>query len=414
MKVIFSLVICVLGLAETSVSQPAWTRLPGTFDYVSQLRFYDRDTGFLITKLQGFLKTTDGGATWNPVNLPVESGFYFKDFYLLHQNIWLVGTAKSNGKAVRILFSSNIGQTWSVIPFDSSHYPYEIAFASKDTGYLLYHLDPNECADSYPAFTSDGGQHWMSRDRRFCTSELKVGYASNISLSDMIQDPPDFARILSNDYGASFVFFGIPQAKNYSYCGEQVWLAGNSRSSDGGKTWQEGFGSLYKWSDTSGTAYSTNLSNDSLSISHDRGLSGKSQPFYPGILPYKIEVIDSSFAYAVTGDPFWKEFRLYKTVSGGEGDFEKSLVSSHTSDFDTRLILNSKSIALGFTIRDFSNVSIEVFDLLGRPVHPAAKRLYSSGEYTVPIHLEQSPPGSYYVRVALNNDEVRTMRLMKD
>jgi hypothetical protein len=404
-------------LCTISFGQSAWTRLPGTFSRLLQIRFFDRDTGFVLYgegAKTNFVKTTDGGLTWHSVLLPVDNGNSFQDFYLFHNNCWIVGVANSHDKPIRVIYSSDLGYQWSVLPFDSSRFPYEVAFSGKDSGYVLYRLDTNQegqFCETYPAFTSDGGKHWISRQRRFCTTSLKIGYSSNIFVSDLIQDPPDFAQVFSKDYGVKFT---TPTASvvgtDYCYCGNQIWIAGGPRSTDGGESWNTFFGMSQAWSDTNGTVYAMNSyqKKDSLLVSHDRGISGIMLPFYHNTYPNHIEVVDSLFAYAVSGNS------LYKTSSGGVGSFEESNVLETDKNSEFQIIAEGQNYVLKFALLQSTNLSITVFDVLGREFYSFATRAVEPFEHYIQLDLKNIPSGTYFVRVSLSTGEVRTLKLVKE
>src|SRR5207302_6153515 len=67
-----------------------------------------------------------------------------------------------------------------------------------------------------------------------------------------------------------------------------------------------------------------------------------------------------------------------------------------------------------FSLDSPAEANIQVFDVLGREVGlegPDYAHVFDPGEHTIPVDLGKALAGTYYVRVALSNNEVRTLKL---
>ncbi|MDP4198113.1 MAG: T9SS type A sorting domain-containing protein [Bacteroidota bacterium] len=74
---------------------------------------------------------------------------------------------------------------------------------------------------------------------------------------------------------------------------------------------------------------------------------------------------------------------------------------------------NETSISL--TINREAYLHIELFDLLGNRVQKAGfEGIFESGQRVVPLGMSSQPPGTYYLRISTANNEVRTIKLVKE
>jgi len=59
-------------------------------------------------------------------------------------------------------------------------------------------------------------------------------------------------------------------------------------------------------------------------------------------------------------------------------------------------------------------IHIEVFDLLGNQLPAGYSGVFEPGTRSVPLDLRTMPAGMYYLRISTANNEVRTMKLVKE
>ncbi len=75
----------------------------------------------------------------------------------------------------------------------------------------------------------------------------------------------------------------------------------------------------------------------------------------------------------------------------------------------------TKTTDLRFTLSELAYLTIQTFDVTGRPVFGNDMRqAYGSGDHTVPIDLTNLAAGTYYLRIALGMGEVKTVKLVKE
>jgi photosystem II stability/assembly factor-like uncharacterized protein len=140
-----------------------WDRFDGTgIQYASVVRFFDADNGYAWSYYGGaVLRTTDGGASWQPVTLPSQLSAYGGQFTAFSAG--QLGIRDSNGRFFR---SSDGGATWVERSSGTGNSP-------TPTG--LWFFDARDglatTADGGMLRTTDGGQTWT-----LTPSQTQVGW----------------------------------------------------------------------------------------------------------------------------------------------------------------------------------------------------------------------------------------------
>ena len=85
--VIKTLVLFVLIFASLKESNAQWvSQTSGTTQYLTGVYFADANTGYATGGQQTFLKTTDGGATWQSINVNLFSGEEYSALFFVNAN----------------------------------------------------------------------------------------------------------------------------------------------------------------------------------------------------------------------------------------------------------------------------------------------------------------------------------------
>lgn len=168
-------------LFSTNNGGRIWTRksLPN----VLSIYFIDAKNGWAVGKQATLLRTTDGGAEWQPVSgleklvgLPVESSSYsfgFRDlFFLNDRQGWLIGNFYGRARShIGGLFTTEDGgQTWRRIPFTlQTQYTsgrftpgllHSVRFSDANTGSVTGEMIDGEGRFFFVLHTRDGGKTW--------------------------------------------------------------------------------------------------------------------------------------------------------------------------------------------------------------------------------------------------------------
>jgi photosystem II stability/assembly factor-like uncharacterized protein len=118
-------------MLRTSDAGVTWTRHEmGTKDTLMRVRFFG-DSGWIVGGAYGrsiVFRTTDGGETWQPQQLPVTKAFLF-DIFFSGTHGWIAGEAGT------LLHSANSGQTWTQEKVPTTENLTSLFFLSSNQGW---------------------------------------------------------------------------------------------------------------------------------------------------------------------------------------------------------------------------------------------------------------------------------------
>jgi len=106
------------------------------------------------------VKTEDGGATWNVIYIPQESGNQIADV--------LSFLDESHGfvlRAIGVYRTSDGGKSWEGVAMSPPTYDNLLKFADPQVGWAAGQLPASSTARL--TYTTDGGAHWFARDLHF-------------------------------------------------------------------------------------------------------------------------------------------------------------------------------------------------------------------------------------------------------
>ena len=242
--------------------------LPTTSPYPLQgVSFVSPNVGYglgVVGDLNKVLKTTDGGQHWSPVGtLPVQNPMTYMGNSSFSTITFATATAGfAVGTDGHIYQTSNGGQTWNQVNLQYGQYGYDaVYFVSRDTGIAVSTFNPQQ-----DQITTDGGKHWTQSNAAdtadavtaVSNSQLKatlhtmvtaesaewVGVLGNIAWVPA-QNGRGFYITKNNglnwmnyDYGAN----GWPGATTMQFVnGQDGWLIEPSglllRTQNGGQSW---------------------------------------------------------------------------------------------------------------------------------------------------------------------------------
>jgi len=121
-----------------------------SYAFLNSTFFIDDMTGFIAGSK--FIKTTDGGATWNEMNTGITSDAIFHDVYFVDSNLgFAVYRDPFNGDGA--IKTTNGGTTWNLLNLNNDKY---------DKGYIYFADENLGFISGYSALyrTTDGGDNW--------------------------------------------------------------------------------------------------------------------------------------------------------------------------------------------------------------------------------------------------------------
>ena len=151
------------GANWTSYNFSQYVSVAGLID----LHFFSPDTGFIVgltdadhNQSRGIvLKTTDGGETWMPVHISSRLGEWAWKIHFPSKNVGYVSLQRNYESPIYFLKTVDGGATWDEMLFMNDYYFIQgIGFIDENLGWMGGN-------SSYPTFvTTDGGHNWSSAD----------------------------------------------------------------------------------------------------------------------------------------------------------------------------------------------------------------------------------------------------------
>ncbi len=382
--------------------QRVWSLVSSDFKGGS-LQFPTADTGYAVViggvlHTTSVIRTTDGGQSWNPVDLPLTSfwGYQYTNLTFCGSLGWLVTTAvDSTGYPIvtKLLGTMDYGFTWSMIPIDSSSwFNTGIYFKSPSLGYLW--------GDDRFDISTDSGRTWQPR-----TVPPGIGGGS----VQLIGEPNvvlglgnggcEFcsAPFLSTDTGATWSVYdsslhlaGLPYM---AYIGSGTWIGSNGWSTDNGLTWDNvlttahghgGVSAIY--TDTLGHgmfAFYHIGSDTELYFTNDYGHSWDSIKWTFGVVG--AGVINGDDWFLSSYESATEKSSLYRSIAVPSG------VTQTTSPAQFQILTNPASHVLELSLEEIPD-EIRIVDFLSRTV----------GNYTTQggafsVDVSALPAGLYWV-----------------
>lgn len=216
--------------------------------FLDAMKFSDKKTGIAvgdpIDSCFTILKTNDGGENWRTINcsqipLAAKDEAFFassnSNIDIIGNNVWIV----SGGSASRILFSGDLGESWTVfntpvisgVPMKGA---YTLDFNTASEGIIAGgDYDNKSNSEANKAFTTDGGKTWkiassVSGPGFISCIQYQPKSAGNTIVASCLPDV-----YLSNDGGITWTIL-MSKVSFYTFrfspSGKTIWLAGSKGS----------------------------------------------------------------------------------------------------------------------------------------------------------------------------------------
>jgi photosystem II stability/assembly factor-like uncharacterized protein len=329
---------------------------------------------------QSIRRTTDRGITWTAVDT---NKYYYDDIEMINGSVGYIcgGTFQPNVKSI-VGKTTDGGASWFAFSQISQNAKYEltgISFIDTSTGWGVTY-------DGFVYKTTNGGVSWALLD--------SVGF---YSFRDI-----DF---LDKNYG--WVVGGISgfQKAAYTTNGGVSWnllsLNGSSTREveivDSNNVWFAGSNNgppFIAHYDTIGGTWDTQDINDK----------------FIGV--ESIDMLNTKIGYAVGGQGL-----VYKTTNGGILGVRPEQLNAAPADFSLSQNFPNPfnpSTTINFTLPVSGNVSLKVYDMVGREVATLVNSYTNAGSYSVSFDATRLSSGMYFYKLQSGEfTQVKKMMLLK-
>ena len=350
--------------------------------------FLNRDTGFIATYGSEVFKTFDGGKSWIDISLP--EGMYNGSRILQFINTEIGFLSGNYGKLIK---TADGGNTWSYINtgFNEGYTFYSLDFPSEDTAYLLGNgqlLRSTNCAESWEEILNDP---YLGVHVQFMDNNTGVVHAGPLvwhtkdageTWSHFDNVPDGTAFYINSDTGYVIAQYGFLH-----------------KTTDGGFTWEIIFHFDYE---------PNVLIFPDANTGYACGTNG---------MLYK--TIDAGYNWTIinTGTQNTFQFLCFPDTAigfaGGEGGMllkytaplPVSVNENHIIDNQVHVFPNPFRDQFTLSLfMDFpGNVTIEIFDLSGKPIQHQAYGKLPGGNNSIILDGNSLSKGVYVIKLKVGN-----------
>ncbi|HEX2869008.1 MAG TPA: YCF48-related protein [Ignavibacteriales bacterium] len=439
-------------ILKTTDGGENWTEInPDTsYGQLLRVRFFDKNNGFIMGQSGLLFKTTDAGQSWNPLR---KEAITIRSVSFADENIgWAVGDSGL------IMNTTDGGSTWVKQYYDRDRRFYSVHAIDKNNawvaGGMLYRAGEPDPAPKPPVlYTTDGGQHWLSKEGDFLSGAFfyvtfqndSLGWLSGkvlLKTTDKGQTwkkiPFDFKSVLNKvqfindstgwlsystgntllktrDKGVTWKeqvvdsnftvrsFFFVNEEVGYSV-GQLNWKEAIIKTTDGGKSWFPtnkpligGYSTIYFLNEKTGWLGGFDIPDQKSVIikTTDGG-----NTWFDQNCPLNDEVINFCF---LNGSTAWALGNgIVKTTNGGgvvsveEPNVRNNkVIPSHMDLMQNYPNPFNPATTIRYSVTNKSHVKLMVYDMLGREIITLVNKEQNAGEYNVRFDASSLPSGMY-------------------
>jgi len=417
MKRLFVLLLLV-GL-QTSFTQ--WTQTSAPPTILTWSLVSEGQTVFAGTHDFGVVRSTDNGLTWESAN----NGLGKRNIYSLGLNGTLVLAGTDSG----LYRSTDSGSSWQATPVAGAKYFETLCF---DGAFWFA-----GAGDKGVYRSTDNGISWLPADSGLATIHVNTIVFSGSSLYAGTSN----GVFSSADSGATWNLLAnglkgvYPNVRAFTSANGSLFAGGAGgiqRSTDGGETWAHvdsgltwrfilgfavfnstifacGWGGVFVSTDT---GFTWSEINSDLPTTNILQIANGDTTYIPSPGTRALGIVGTDLFAGLDSNGIWKR-PLGQIVSSVEPQ------ADHLSPEGFLLGQNfpnpfNPTTMITFTIPHPSNVTMAVFDLLGRKVYTIVSRDFTSGTFDVEWDASSLPSGVYICRLQAGSFQAaRKMILQK-
>jgi subtilisin family serine protease len=428
--------------AFLDLSRPAWieqARLSQISTEFHAIKLVNRNVAWACADGGVVARSLDGGRTWTRVSAPTSNNLYCIN--ALNENVAIVGDGPDAGPA-RLYRTTNGGQSWQVVN-ESGSFWNVIHFFDAQNG--IAQSDPVSPTSGFILVrTADGGATWTPIAQQVAAGNGEFGLVGSMQFvgnagwfgtnQGRVFRSTDAGNTWSSTTAAGnndwllVVSFASPNTGvvgGYTLQNQQIANSVLRRTTDGGQTWGAtatpsalaffggtGVSELgHLWL----SAFSAQGPN--IFTSRDAGatwLRHNSTPLTEAVVSFSFLVVaDSVFGLAITGEGqvlrYAQPARAASIVREMEGARPQTylLEQNYPNPFNpTTTIVYQLPVA--------SDVSLKVYDVLGREVATLLRGRQNAGRYQVQFNAERLSSGLYFYQLQAGSfTQTRKMMLIK-
>ena len=331
---------------------------------LTDIEFINESTGFVCGN-QIFLKTTNGGINWQNINTGLAD--YYFNLSFINENTGWIGSRY--GKYMK---TTNGGENWQIMNFINDEFISEIYFIDEYTGWV-----GTGGIDIFK--TTNGGMNWSLQ--------------FNIPSVSMITK----IKFLTPDIGAAVSAGSVYMTKN----GGTNWSRNNN------------FGNHDHYDidiiDSSRAIFSGGFGT--LFYTDDFGDSWEQVDLYSYFSVGGIKVFDKRSAILVGSGGAIFKFILDDKIS--IKNVSELVPTSFSLQQNYPNPFNPKTV-IGYSVIGNCNVSLKVYDALGKEIAALVDEKQNAGSYAVDFNGEGLPSGVYFYRLKAGEfSQTNRMLLLK-
>lgn len=350
---------------RTTNGGTAW--LPATGNLTGQdlycVTAVDANRAWVGTGSGRIYATTDGGTTWSQQVYPGTQSPFINAVWMFNSGTGFAQGDPASGGRFVVLKTTDFGATWAHLANEpvggASEAGWNNSFAMTDENTIWFGTNASRVWR-----TTDGGTNWSSAASG-TTNSYAIAFKDNNN--GIVGHSTGLIRVTSN--------------------GGATWNAATSPTTSPILGMAHVAGSNFGWTIAGAIPYrSTN-----------NGSNWSSQTVYPigGSLNH-ISFVDTSTGWGVTSSGEVVRYRPPGTTSAGEQNptvvQRFSLEQNYPNPFNP-------TTAISYRLSAVSNVTLRVFDVLGREVATLVNDVKAPGSHTVTFNAANLASGVYYYRL---------------